>query len=752
MKKLYHFLGSVHFAMTLIGITALIVIGGTFLESATESHLFASHFTYSHPLFSLLLGCFFVNILIAALHRCPFQLRHIPFLTAHIGLLMILAGALTKTFFGLQGTMVLFEGSGSQNVYFPHTLGLSIETQEKVSRLYPLQKCWTGGFSPSIKETDSKTCFPDLQIQLLSLTPHSEEEIQAWIHGDIGKIIGLPPFPVYDWPHQLEPSLRTKSPLFQEIYAFRNSDIPTILQAVYPDRLEVWITDRSTGHLLDRFMLTDAIKNHQAKLQFNGEENFQGILHLPKWGLTISLFGPDSLMLQNSRHIVDLKGPSKLLFAEDNQHNVFLFSITASGEIWSKMFPKNQLDSVVVYGKGFGGYTSLVTLPFPTTRQDKEDALLFGLERQFRQSLKRDPSLSPPLKLFQTSCEKAEMDFVNTFLLFLKKWKESNRWQLNTNQPITHLNWDEVPENDRKGCFWASQILANIEHQREQGEDIIELLEKRMWPLTQQLKILKEGGASENELVTHFIRQVFLLAPQLPLIDHITPGSASKAFCIYLKAYGIELDTILPTPADYEEMQQWLFNSKGISSSSLTPQLTLESPLAILHRPATPQYHLEENIPMVTLQFQENHQKEVITLRYDPHQSNLKQPILGGKYLVRLQTMSTSIPHRLRLRQARALTYPNSTQPFSYECDLIITDNQSSLTEEITLSMNNVWETQDGHRFYLANISSGDVPDIKKVQIAVNRDPAKAFLTYPGVIILVIGMVGLLLKKHLTNK
>ena len=111
LKQIFHMLGGIHLAISLIAIAALTVIAGTILESKTGSHLLAAYWTYSHPFFQILLSLFFVNILFSALRRWPFKKKHIPFLITHLGLLMIISGTILKNRFGLQGQMSVWEGT-----------------------------------------------------------------------------------------------------------------------------------------------------------------------------------------------------------------------------------------------------------------------------------------------------------------------------------------------------------------------------------------------------------------------------------------------------------------------------------------------------------------------------------------------------------------------------------------------------------------------------------------------------------------
>ena len=121
IRRLLIFLSSIQFAIVLIGLVAVVVMGGTFLESRTSSHRYAAAFTYGNPLFGLLIWCFFINILFSALRRWPFQKKHIPFLVTHLGLLMVLSGVIVKTYFGVQGSLSVIEGGASQSIMLPDT-------------------------------------------------------------------------------------------------------------------------------------------------------------------------------------------------------------------------------------------------------------------------------------------------------------------------------------------------------------------------------------------------------------------------------------------------------------------------------------------------------------------------------------------------------------------------------------------------------------------------------------------------------
>lgn len=175
--------------------------------------------------------------------------------------------------------------------------------------------------------------------------------------------------------------------------------------------------------------------------------------------------------------------------------------------------------------------------------------------------------------------------------------------------------------------------------------------------------------------------------------------------------------------------------SAGISFTSWGVK-EIETPLTISHKAIPSLKKMEDNIPVAVLQVTVGAKSERISLPYDKFGTDLKWPVLDGAYLVSFRPLFVQLPQRIRLRQARQINYPGTSQPYSYESDLIINGEL-----ERTISMNNVFESWDGYRFYLANISPGQEGAVKMAQIVVNYDPAKYYLTYPGALILTIGIL-----------
>lgn len=410
------FLGSVWFAILLILLTALFVIVGTFIESAYGSHGQASEKIYSHPLFLILLWGFFINILISLLSRFPLKKHHLPFVLAHIGLLMMISGALLKITFGFQGFIQMREGEKTTLAYRSNSEAVSIQPrgQDKIS--YPLK-----------------------DFKILARFDHGEMSQELWFKKEGVVLFGKRPLPL-------------------------NQVIPLQIQG-------------ETYHFLA----------HQGSL-----EDLKPQIEKP------------------------------ILFLFKDQESIeHLIAVNSKGEIEQAEYDPKNLKSFYAYDDGYLGY---------------------GLSFSF-------------------------------------------------------------------------------------------------------------------------------------------------------------------------------FNKE------------IETPLTQLYKKSEPPLKKEEQRPLIVLDYE----GEKIPLLF---KNSLASPFKDR--LLRFEEEFIHLPFTLRLIQARALFYPNSNQPFSYESDFLING------KPVTLSMNHVYESPEGYRLYLSNITPMNKGDVKQVQLAVNRDPFKWILTYPGAIILTIGICLLL--------
>ncbi len=550
MRRLYHFLGGVLFAVILIVSTALYVIAGTILESLTDSHRYAAMLTFSSPLFTVLLALFFVNILIAALRRWPFKRRHAPFLITHLGLLMLLAGAIGKQFYGLQGNMSLVEGSGSQKVMLANSEAIEVTSPHAVT-YWPING---GGDLPS-----------NLQLSLMEWRRNSREKLEFWIKGDEAYIRGLPPVGVKKWTAG-EPLAKAISMRLGESYddsvewdlhSYTTSDIELLAAQAYLDGLLLTVSDAITQRVLGTIPLYKMLQDGFA---FN-----EGVV----------------------------KGKLDLDFSVVEGFGTPMLEL----DLWE---PYHLNAQKIVLPLSTGAHSMLSISPFRFTLSRRPSLVIVG-----------DP------------------------------YEDSQLWFFDTEGHV------------------ASELFR-----RETLESLV-------------------------------------------------------AYRNGFDGYAVE--------------------------SSVMP--ALEAPVTRLHVIQRPSTKVEDNLPLVLLKAAEGDKQEQVPLTFDRAGQGIRWPILNGSYLVRYQPACCDIPYRLRLHHAQQVSHPSSSQPYSYEARVTVTDRRDGSADEVVLSMNHVHETPDGYRFYLAGIAPPNDMAVRQVQIVVNHDPFKYVLTYPGALALVLG-IGLLFTRR----
>lgn len=738
IKSFFHFLGSIQLAIALIGVAALSVIAGTFIESSTGSHLIAAHWTYSHPFFQILLSLFFINILISAMRRWPFKRKHIPFLITHLGLLMVISGTMIKNRFGLQGQMAVWEGSGSQSVLIPHSYALAIDRRDRSSEKMEKEIISLSSFRPSIF---FPFYFPELKFKLIGFAPHVKGAFETWIKEDKLYVSGVPPFPLSLW----DPPLPFPAGTIH-LKAVGDALHPILFQAIKTDHLPEAI---KRSYLHDLFLKIEdkgkreplVIPLQEALEKPFGDGFFSAELHLEppelllKWDngieretATLPLHGAEALRLKTdllpSRFTLDLfRTRSTICFLQGDK-SLSLLAYDRCGRVHQENFDPDNLTSLLSYDLGFGGYGVQASIPLSSmNREDleKRDARLFSQELQ--EILASNPSLSPPLSLLKISSEKANRDFAEILTLYLSEWKKKSELKFSTFDPslemvLNNLEWGTIPKKDLQALLWTHQLFNNIEDELKSGATFEAALKKNRWPLP--------SDESEEHPLNQLAQQVYQLTGYLPekeLPPHLNGADHASLLHAYFRIYGIDDQLLIPQkPHKNEE------------------ELILET--SLIHRiaPIDLPPKMEDYRPGIVLETEQGGDKETIALAFDPTASGMKWPLLSGKYLVRFQPEVKEIPYRIRLRQARQIPYPQSAQIFSYECDLLISEKEKPAIEQ-TLSMNHVYETWDGYRFYLSGVGTSSDSSLKRIHLAVNYDPAKYFLTYPGALLVFTGII-----------
>ncbi len=210
------------------------------------------------------------------------------------------------------------------------------------------------------------------------------------------------------------------------------------------------------------------------------------------------------------------------------------------------------------------------------------------------------------------------------------------------------------------------------------------------------------------------------------------PGEISfeqKRTLIYhaLSDSGITPSLLYP-PMDEEQECSLL----AACSSKPHERMVLETPLRPHYLHEEKKKQREANTPLLTMELSQGKRTETISLRYDEQGTGIRWPIFDGDYLASFVPKKIEIPYHVRLREARERYYPQTNQPYSYECGLWVTDRRTGKEKQVEMSMNHVYATDDGYRFYLANIHTSSASGIHLAHLIVNYDPFKRWLTSSG--------------------
>ena len=105
-------------AISLLVAIAAVLAWGTLYEVRFGTAA-VQRFIYQSGWFQALLVFLGINLAAAALQRCPWQRKHLPFVLAHVGILGVLAGAIVGGKFGIEGRLVIPEGEASRTLQIP---------------------------------------------------------------------------------------------------------------------------------------------------------------------------------------------------------------------------------------------------------------------------------------------------------------------------------------------------------------------------------------------------------------------------------------------------------------------------------------------------------------------------------------------------------------------------------------------------------------------------------------------------------
>lgn len=296
--------------------------------------------------------------------------------------------------------------------------------------------------------------------------------------------------------------------------------------------------------------------------------------------------------------------------------------------------------------------------------------------------------LSPPLALLSETCSKAHVPFGETAVDALRAFSLNKTHWI---EPL--LVWNALSEQELNAMRWARELVKGM----PSNTSLQEHLKSIGWPYDEGVQRLNE-----------------LLGQLLEVKEDLPPLKGNEGLLpLYLTLYEIDYRS-LALAAPQEEAFQ----------------IEIESPLLkeLVFVPEVPQ--IENNKPAVVIELPGRENAVAF-------ESPIKTPIHELGVLASLQNERRTLPFEVRLHRAKDIKYPGSEQTESYECCLTVGG------EKVDVSMNRVHETKDGYRLYLSGMSVVDPYQVRAVQLVVNRDPAKYLLTYPGGLLVALGILAL---------
>ena len=111
---LFRLFSSVKLAVVLLCVLIVASIVGTIYETSFDSRV-ARAYIYNAWWFNLWLLILCLNLACSAFSRWPWRRHHTGFLLTHLGIIVLLVGAMIGRRWGIEGTMTLFEGQGPDN-------------------------------------------------------------------------------------------------------------------------------------------------------------------------------------------------------------------------------------------------------------------------------------------------------------------------------------------------------------------------------------------------------------------------------------------------------------------------------------------------------------------------------------------------------------------------------------------------------------------------------------------------------------
>ena len=173
MRTVFRFFSSLKLAVFVILGLAVALAIGTILESAYDIKT-GRYWVYQARWFYGLLILLGINIFAVALSRLPWKRKHIPFLLAHLGILLLLFGSWVTFRYGVDGSLVVSEGEESPLVQLDQPV-LYIESTSSNSNT-PFEKHIIPWIPPGREFSPIRLSKWGLKVE--EFIPHAQPEVR----------------------------------------------------------------------------------------------------------------------------------------------------------------------------------------------------------------------------------------------------------------------------------------------------------------------------------------------------------------------------------------------------------------------------------------------------------------------------------------------------------------------------------------------------------------------------------------------
>ncbi len=129
MWRLIHLFGSLKMAMGLFLVIIIASAVGTIYESRFDAQV-ARYYVYEAPWFTLWLVLLCVTLACATFTRLPWKKKHTGFVVTHLGIIILLIGAMIGRHAGVEGSITLRVGEGPQRHFVTQKMALNFWGQD----------------------------------------------------------------------------------------------------------------------------------------------------------------------------------------------------------------------------------------------------------------------------------------------------------------------------------------------------------------------------------------------------------------------------------------------------------------------------------------------------------------------------------------------------------------------------------------------------------------------------------------------